>query len=339
MLIDEITAAAAAAGYELAQGPAKFSGYILIGPDHEKPLGAGFTASLKEVARFLASHCDDVGLEPENAKHQKATAGLPYSEIKRSTSGHPNAEAISDVLYPPDRGNDRQERVKERARRDSVVLGHREGWRRLALMSEAEQEEEFRKAREILALEEKSAALPKSATPLRTHAINWDHPIRQEDARRRRVHHKADQMLKTNLRSLLDVDENRTPSEDDIADYKFATTAPDADQRPSFLAAQAKSGFEVESINSKRESDVSIDERQAAIAKIKIAKLAGEIRDCLDGGDTVRAGAHLVHAKHLIGHGAWLQWLQQLGVTPRQAQRLIALATSQTAKCDKLDTF
>src|ERR1700689_5432691 len=82
MSLNEVQAAATAAGFELVKGPTKFSGFILIGKDGERPLGGDYSASLSDVAKYLTAHADDIGgVEDEAGAKIKP---VPKTEIDRA---------------------------------------------------------------------------------------------------------------------------------------------------------------------------------------------------------------------------------------------------------------
>jgi hypothetical protein len=62
----------------------------------------------------------------------------------------------------------------------------------------------------------------------------------------------------------------------------------------------------------------------------QLAEHAEEIRKLArrTAGDLVEIGQRLCEAKKIAGHGLWLTWLRdELGMTPRAAQRLMSVAS------------
>ena len=224
MDISRLRAKAAALGFSFERGVKNGAGYVLINDAGDKPLGHGYTASLADIDGYLDSFADDAGIDDvEIGSSGPSRPPLTKAEEWKALQDHPNADKIEKVLEPP--ASTRQE---QRARialdrlvsigmdvRSSMAFDH---------LSETEKQQHYANVRAARLEEEriKAAKLPKKEVPLRTIGLDWDTPLRQEEARRGRVHQKADrQLFRTNQRSIYD----RSAAEDESCRNLFGDPA------------------------------------------------------------------------------------------------------------------
>jgi hypothetical protein len=324
MNIEQLRAKAAELGYSFHQGGGRFSGYLIVhDATGNKPLGADYKASLRQIEEYLGN-VDDVEIEIS----EKRKAPPKQAELNKSLDGHPNAGKITQVSKPPS-----SSKAEQHARLGldhllySVMTENQ--MHAFDQLSEAEQQAYLAKFRAAEEEEEraKNAKLPEKKTPLRTFGLDPDHPLRQEEARRRRVHHKADrQLYRTNLSSLMDgsedpaklrrhlqkaLEESSLPPESGI-DY-----APKASATPP-VVVNAKRRLTRADVASLRGKDRQRDQEK------RLAEITTEVDAILaTGGRKPQIGRLLQEAKAILQpSGGFYRWLADRGIHPETARRL-----------------
>ena len=324
MDINQLRQKAKVLGFTFEKGPQKYSGYVLIDPDGGYPLGRDHTASLSDIEKRLDNLADDIDVEQEDIEAgddegSKGAKELSAADVNKAVRGHKDADLIKAAWDPP---KPTLEEKRDRLRLEHLEStynspGGRIAWGRL---SEAEQAEHIAKARALRAKVEKAEAArlqpPKSAIPLRTHALNSDNPLWQETARLSRKFRAADrQLFRTNIRSRQD----RDADGDAPGDY------PD----DVFLRPEAGDDFlEVKSVTSV--STISVKRRlsKADLAEgRRLLDLASHIRAAIAGDDKAAAGAMLREVKGLLDHGQFGDWVtKEVRISASSAERYMKKA-------------
>ena len=336
MDVKQIEAKASALGYSFQRGLRKGAGYVLTDSHGDKPLGDGYTASLADIARYLDDLLSDLD-EPEvETGVEEAPAPLSDAQIRRSLRGHDNADEIDEVLNPAPISKSKEEK-REQKRRDSVILGPREGWRAFALMSEQEKRAFSAKAEAARVEEERleKARLPKEQIPIRTTGLNADHPLKAEAIRKQNEFRKADERLKTNIASI------RDRNEDDDERCRDTFGDPDKEHMETIREAEAVRAR----ILSLQEDDAQYQpapkstpignvavvstvrrlSRSERASRRRLLELRSEIVQALARSDQTKVGAMLREAKDLLDHGDFVRWIEnELNISPRTAQRHMA---------------
>jgi hypothetical protein len=134
---------------------------------------------------------------------------------------------------------------------------------------------------------------------------SWtEHPAFRESVRRQNVFQRAEDQFQG----------RRGPS------FNEAGYAPPDPQAPDYREVKAVGGVATTSIK-RRLSKPELEKRG------RLLKLATGIRDAVTRGERAAAGAMLREAKALLGHGHFLQWVEQeTGLEPRSVQRYIEAA-------------
>jgi hypothetical protein len=327
---------ATALGFSLQQGTKRGAGYVLINnANDDKPLGDAYTASLSDVERYLDSVADDRGIDDVEIETGEARKPPPSkSEIRKSLQGHPNADEIKKALQPPPPA--KQQEQRRRSALDSLYRTVNSA--AFDRLPEAEKEQARARLRAAEAYDEriKAAQLPKSVLPLREIGINPDHPFKKEMARQGRVFHKANGLLKTNLASRRDCD-----NEDYCRQYPEVTN--DANEKREDIERQERNaGAENDFVlpdNStpshytpapNRMGGVKVESKPCRLSKAdrqfwqRRENLSSAIRDALARKDDPAAGVMLKKLKDLLGHGPFIEWVkQEIGINAKKAQRLM----------------
>jgi hypothetical protein len=235
MNLDQVKAKAAELGYSLERGTARYSGFLLIHIETgNKPLGADYQASLREVAEYLEKVANDVSdintgddvvddVDIEISEKRKAPPSR--TELNKAPVNNPSADAImalvndpspvsTKALEPPSNRETQRSRLGLEHLTNSTLTA-KQIWA-FDRLSDADKEAHYARVEEAEDQRAKDAMLPKKALPLRTFGLDPDHPLRKEEARRSRVHHKANrQLFRTNQRSVFDGMGSKSPKERD----------------------------------------------------------------------------------------------------------------------------
>jgi hypothetical protein len=328
-----LRAKASALGFSMERGLKKGAGYVLVDVNGDKPLGTDYTASLDDIDRFLNDFADDAGIDvAETSRAEPIKPPPTKAEIRKSLANHPDAGEIKKVLEPPLSTGEEQ---RQRLALDHLVLTAATARSAMAFeqLSEAEKEEFYAKLRAAIADEEKrkTAKLPTSVTPIREIGINPDHPLAQERARQGRAFHAADQQLRTNLASLKDYDS---------ADYRYdallnGKLTPEEiweferEKAKDFVPPEAGAPYAAP----KPAKGVTVVSKKRRVSKAdrpikwRLLQLRGAIRDAVARKDRAGAGTLLREAKDLLGHGAFIDWVErEIGISVRSAQRSMEVA-------------
>jgi hypothetical protein len=320
-------------GFSFAKGPGKFSGYVLINDaTGEQPLGADYSASLADIDKYLSSHRTDSDID--ELESGIASKPIPARQIKK---------ANDILLHKQTKGG-----VHNRLLLD--YYARTKAWGEMS-------PEEFRlhlakqKAAQAGEDKAKAARLPKPTIPLRTTAINSDHPFAQERGRQSRVFRDADERwveaLRTNVGSLLHGSEqddefyrDRFMDPEKERQRLFAEhlrngerTKPDPDG-PDYLQVRPVSGgFAVSTTGSHVPKEISRESRDAAVAKLKeqrLVVLASEIRQAIERKQKLQAGTGLAKARKLLEHGSLISWIEdEIGISARTAQRYLQMVDAK----------
>jgi hypothetical protein len=334
--IDELKSKAEALGFSFERGMKKGAGYVLVNDANgDRPLGHDYTASLADIELYLQTFAGDIGIDVVELGSSEPSKPPPTkTEIQKSIRGHDKAEQIKDVLKPSAPSG--QESL-ERERRWSQIKGAREDWRAFALMSEAEKAERLAKAKVAKAEEERIAAakLPRQKIPLRDfgNKISIDDPLYKERVRQNNVVQKANRLLfRTNLASVNDYESDKYREDA----FENGLMMPDEvraivrEENKNFLAPD-KSAWNPAPKPATNFKLIRM-ERRISKADRPILQLRAAIRDAIARKDRPAAGAMLIKAKELLGHGAFTDWVhQKIGINIRTAERYMELAQGKAA--------
>jgi hypothetical protein len=98
MDIKQLRDKATTLGFTFDKHPIKRgSGYVLIDPDGNKPLGDDYTASLSDIARHLETFAHDDDIEGGISEPNKPPSS---AAIKKAIAGHNDASAVKEALKP-----------------------------------------------------------------------------------------------------------------------------------------------------------------------------------------------------------------------------------------------
>ena len=289
-------------GFSFAKGPGKFSGYILVNDETgEQPLGADYSASLPDIAKYFSNYRADGDVDDLEAGIESKP--IPARQIKKA----------NDILA--------HKQTKQEVH-NRLLIDYYVGTTAWGEWSAEERKAHLAKHKAALAEEEKAKAarLPKPTIPLRTTAINSDHPFAQERGRQSRVFRDADERwveaLRTNVGSLLHGSEHDDEFyRDHFMDAEkerqqlFAEhlrdgerTKPDPDG-PDYLQVRPVSGgFAVSTTGSRVPTEISSKSRADAVAKLKeqrLVALASEIRQAIERKEKLQAGTGLTKARKI----------------------------------------
>jgi hypothetical protein len=318
---DDLKAKAAALGFTFERGVKKGAGYVLVDANGDRPLGTDYSASLADVKEYIDNFAADLGVDVEISDDKPSVPPPTHAQFQKSIREHANADQIKTVIREKKPPSTLQEQ-RDRIALDGLLSVGMSARSAMAFdkLSEAEKQKHFANVRDALAADEKRRA---EAANLPTPTA--DDPLVQERARQTRVFQKANAALKTNIASLADYDtedyreiafENGLTTWDDVREMLREEAAnfipPEATDHPAQHAPTTSTGFAVQFARPRRLS--KDEQRLAAIgAEIRSRKAAG--------ASSAEIGKLLTTAKDILGHGAFLPWLQRhLAMPARTAQ-------------------
>ncbi len=341
--LNDLKVQAAELGFELVEGTKRGAGYVLTTcEDRTTPLGNDFTASLKEVARFLRSVIDslkvrarELGFEVVQDDPESGTGyNLIGIEDQTTPLGLDFSSSLCDVREFLD---DREAHlgIDERDQGAANV--------RLAKQTPA------RTANALVHGHPQAAAIRRlfhehrNLKQFRDESINDHQFAHDEIARQKRVRYEAEQKLKTNIASRYDPNFDLAellqnlfmdPTKGCLADIEAAvdhdrsTLPPDPDV-PDYIAVQSVKPVTTVKIKRRLSRDEATKRRAELDRRKTIADLGKQLREARARGERGAVlGAILLDAERLIQHGGFLPFLDEIGVKHRTAQYWMAAAKS-----------
>jgi hypothetical protein len=333
---------AAALGCSIEPGAKRGAGYVLTDSNGQKPLGADYTAGLKDIEQYLDDLSDD---DVETGKD--TTAKPPgRKEMTKALAQHPERAKIKQII---DRPKPTEAELLAKRRREGTrdsggslfwTLGQHDAyWMRgypggMAPDDAARMEANARQARSEQEKIDAAAAPARRPQLFRITdqtKISVDDPLFAEKSRKRRVFQQADRLFyRTNVRSLADGTEG-TPAQIRAAITEAFGDALPPDEGPSG-ASIAATGFIVQSKRQAAQRDHGGADADAVAAirqgadDRRLAEAGPKIDAALAANDLGAAGAVLMQVKRIVGHGNFTPWLKNNGIEKRTAERWMKAA-------------
>jgi hypothetical protein len=333
------------------RGQRRGAGYVLVDPDGNKPLGDDYTASLRDIERWLSDRAssadaldgapddiDDGEIVADKPEHKLAHVAPPTpQQIHDALQGHENADAIRAVLKPAPLPTWTESKW-DRDRRNSAIMGPREGWRSDLLMSEEEKAAKTARAQAAMAEVDpieaaKAASYPKFSRRDYGDKVSVDDLAFEEKRRQNNVRRRAERQFSQTNRSH-DVEFQEIDGEICVEPWRWRDNddedfiPPPESHDP---APKAAAHVNVTLKPSRLSRKELLRRREEAKRSSAVDQIAGEIRTLMSKPPTQKRdaalGALLAKAKGQVGRGAFNHFCAEaLSISRANAYRLMKAA-------------
>jgi hypothetical protein len=343
--IDKLQEKAAELGCSFEKGATRFAGYVLTDSDGNKPLGDTYTASLKDIERWLDNRLADAGedveeddddkgklpVQPPNGPPMKPPTTKKTNQVLKE---HSNKDEIKRAL--DDQPHLTRDQLKDRMRRDIAII-QTPGIRAatsdplLAIFEDVDgcisKEDRDRldafsaKARADEAAKEAAEAKRRKTQYFRVEdntKVSIDDPLHKEKVRFNNLVVLANKRMQNALATLKAEDDGLAPGDGTV--LAVQTNTDFAKQSKREAAKRDRGAVPADALASLKQATA---ERKDA----RLTKMAADIKQAIAQKDADRAAQGLAQVKRELGHGPYTEWLRHKGINERTARRYLKLKT------------